>query len=410
MVRYLVLLLFITYVQVGQAAASSESLSLLKTELMSLLARVEALEAENRALKKSAITNDSSTDLVSREQENWTQTVKVKGDFRYRYENIDAERSDTRERNRIRARLAVTAKPADNIEVGIGLASGSDDAVSTNQTLGSGGSTKDINLDLAYFKWQATEDIQVLGGKTKNIFYRPAGHGLLWDGDYRPEGLGLSFVRESYFVRAAANFLESDTKRDKDKTAYGLQTGFKGMSGDTRWVAGAGYFKIDTKNTGAQSGNADDFYGNTFSCLDADTLSGCTYSNDFEELEIFAQLNTKVGETPLVLFVDFVQNQDAKDLDTAWAAGLKLGKASSPGTWELGYTYQDVEADALLGLVTDSDFAGGGTDANGYIVRGAWAVNKQWKIGFTYFDNQRNRDVGDEEDYRRLMLDTAFKF
>ena len=104
------------------------------------------------------------------------------------------------------------------------------------------------------------------------------------------------------------------------------------------------------------------------------------------------------------------RDEDAADLDTAWAAGLKVGKASSPGTWELGYTYQDVEADALLGLVTDSDFAGGGTDANGHILRGAWAVNKQWKIGFTYFDNQRNMDVGDEEDYQRLMLDTAFKF
>jgi len=110
------------------------------------------------------------------------------------------------------------------------------------------------------------------------------------------------------------------------------------------------------------------------------------------------------------LFLDLVQNQDASDLDTAWAAGLKFGKANAPKTWELSYTYQDIEADAVLGLVTDSDFAGGGTDAKGHILKGAWAISKNWKIGFTYFDNQRHIDVGVQEDYERLMLDTAYKF
>ena len=89
---------------------------------------------------------------------------------------------------------------------------------------------------------------------------------------------------------------------------------------------------------------------------------------------------------------------------------MKLGKAGAPRTWELSYIYQNIEADAVLGLITDSDFAGGGTDSKGHMFEGTWAINKKWKIGFTFFDNQRSLDVGVEEDYKRIMLDTAYKF
>jgi len=412
MIRSIALLLIVTYAQVGQASVSDENFSDLKAKLMSLLSRVEALEVENKVLRESVVVSASPTKkiIATGKSASWTEAVTLKGDFRYRYENIDAERSDTRERNRIRARFAVTTKPAENIEVGIGLASGPDDAVSTNQTLGGGGTTKDIRLDLAYFKWQAKPGFNVIGGKMKNVFYRPAGHGLLWDGDYRPEGFGFTFERANYFIKTAAIFLESDTKKDKNKTAYGFQAGFKGAMGDSQFVAGAGYFEIDTKNREVFNGDLDDFFGNTFSCIDSNVLTGCTYNNNYEELELFAELTTTIAETPVALFLDLVQNQDASDLDTAWAAGLKFGKASAPKTWELSYTYQDIEADAVLGLITDSDFAGGGTDSKGHMFKGTWAINKKWKIGFIFFDNQRNLDVGVEEGYKRIMLDTAYKF
>ncbi|MGV0036425.1 MAG: putative porin [Candidatus Azotimanducaceae bacterium WSBS_2022_MAG_OTU7] len=411
MIRCITLLLLTTYAQIGHATVSDEEFSDLKNKLMSLLNRVDALEAENRALKKPVVASAATAEKLAatRKSTGWTETVKLKGDFRYRYENIDAQRSDTRERNRIRARVAVTAKPSDNVEVGIGLASGTADAVSTNQTLGDGGTTKELNLDLAYFKWQAKPGLHVIGGKMKNVFYRPAGNGLLWDGDYRPEGLGFTFTRGNYFLNTVANFLESDANKD-NKTLYGFQTGFTGSVGDRHLVAGVGYFEIDTKGREVFNGDADDFFGNTFSCINSDALLGCTYNNSFAELELFAQLSTTLGETPVSLFADLVQNQDASELDTAWATGLKVGKASTPNTWEFSYVYQDIEADAVLGLVTDSDFAGGGTDTKGHRIRGAWAINKKWKIGFTYFDNERNMDIGVAENYKRLMLDTAYKF
>ena len=60
MIRYIALLLIVTCAQVGQASVSDEDFSDLKTELMSLINRVEALEAENNALKESVVSSAST--------------------------------------------------------------------------------------------------------------------------------------------------------------------------------------------------------------------------------------------------------------------------------------------------------------------------------------------------------------
>jgi hypothetical protein len=404
----LTLMLTLSFSSPGFAAVTEEDFAQLKNELMSLLKRVDSLEAENKTLKQSV--KAAATDTPNKSKAGWADNIKVKGDFRYRYENIDAERSDTRERNRVRARVEIAANLGDNTQVGIGLASGGDDPVSTNQTLGGGGSTKDIRLDLAYFKWQAKPGLTVTGGKMKNTLRRVGGNGLMWDGDYRPEGLAVSYKTGNFFLESALHFLESDSRKSNNRISYGFQGGLETSIGGSQLLLGAGYVDHSVAGEAVFYGDADDFFGNSFGCTDQVTLSGCNYANNYEQLELFAELKTQLGEQPLSIFADYIQNQDASDLDTAWATGLKLGKASNPNTWEVAYIYQDLEADAVFGLLTDSDFAGGGTDSKGHILTGAWAVNKQWKISFTYFNTERQLDLGTDEDYQRLMLDMAFKF
>ncbi|MBO6557287.1 MAG: putative porin [Pseudomonadales bacterium] len=407
--------IFLTLLLLGNqasAAVSEEEFAELSAQLGMLMERVATLEAENKTLKEApVITQIASEPVAAAPRKNeWTDTIAIKGDFRYRYEHIDAERSDTRERNRVRARAEISAKPTDNLKVGIGIASGGDDPVSTNQTLGGGASTKDVRLDLAYFSYQATEGLNITGGKMKNIYRRIGGNGLIWDGDYRPEGLAFIYERGNFFFDTSFNFLESDSKSGNETIAYGIQTGFDIDLGSGNLLAGASYYDIGVAGREVYFGDDNEFFGNSFTCVDPLTLNGCTYTNDYEEVELFVEFKTTLAERPFSLFADVVQNQAADDLDTGWAAGVKLGKASKPRSWEFSYIYQDLEADAVFGLLADSDFGGGGTDARGHILKGAWAVNKKWKIGFTYFDNERNIDLGREEDYSRFMLDTAFKF
>lgn len=402
------------------AAVSDEDFDQLKAQFAALANRLNTLETENaqlrtaneQTLQEVQVTSAQVADFRKQEKAaSWTDTISWKGDFRYRYENIDEQGKDDRDRNRIRARTHLSAKLPDDVLVGLGLATGGDDPVSTNQTLGGGGSTKDVRLDLAYANWGgAAEGLNIIGGKFKNVWYRPQKNGLMWDGDYNPEGLALTYKKDWFYANAAGSWLESDTKNDNEEYAWGVQAGFKGNVAGAKVMAGAGYYELDAAGKGPFFGDDDDFFGNSFVCSDPDDDSTCVYLNDYHIVQVFADVSFNIADMPAAVFADYVQNQDADDYDTGWAAGVKLGSAKSAGSWQASYTYQDLEADAVLGLLTDSDFGGGGTDGEGHIIKGAYAINKKWSLGFTYFINEVDGDLGNKHDYDRVMLDTKFKY
>ena len=132
-------------------------------------------------------------------------------------------------------------------------------------------------------------------------------------------------------------------------------------------------------------------------------------------LSLGADLSMNLLDMPFSVFADYVNNQDADDYDTGYIVGTRLGKASGRGTWQLQYQYQDLEADATLGLISDSDFAGGGTDGKGHRLSGAWGLSKQWNVGFTWFiDNEAGEKAFEDEGgaiaYDRVQIDTVFKY
>jgi hypothetical protein len=401
------------------ASVSDQEFADLRAEFAALAKRLNNLETENTELRQLnqetihdvSIGKEQVAQLQARESSaSWTETIKLKGDFRYRYENIDEQGKDDRDRNRIRARAHLEAQLPDDVKVGLGVASGGDDPVSTNQTLGGGGSTKDIRLNLAYADWQALEGLHVLGGKYKNIWYRPAKNGLIFDGDYNPEGVALTYRKDWFFANLGGTWLESDTKNSNDSYSWGGQLGFKGNIAGANVIAGGGYYNFDTEGNQSFFGDNDDFYGNSFDCTDPDNLDSCVYSIDYNIIQAFAEVSMNVADMPVSLFADYVVNDDADDNDTGYAMGVKIGKTKAARSWQLAYTYQDLEADAVLGLLTDSDFGGGGTDAKGHVFKGAYAVNKQWVVGFTYFLNEVDENVDNQHDYDRLMIDTQFKY
>ena len=401
------------------ATVSDQAFAELRAEFAALAKRLNSLESENTALRQ--LNQETIKDvnfgkqqlagLQTREfKSSWTDSIKLKGDFRYRYENIDEEGKDDRDRDRIRARAVLVARLPTDVEVGLGVASGGDDPVSTNQTLGGGGSTKDLRLDLAYANWQPMEGLNIIGGKFKNVWYRPQKNGLIFDGDFNPEGVGLVYKKDWFFANVAGTWLESDTKRPNSSYSWGGQLGFEGTVAGARVAAGGGYYNLDTQGNESFFGDDDDFFGNSFECSDPNDLGSCVYEFDYKLIQVFADISMNIGDMPVSLFADYVVNDDADDNDTGYAVGVKLGKARTAGSWQAAYTYQDLEADAVLGLLTDSDFGGGGTDVKGHKFQGKYAINKQWAVGFTYFLNEIEGNVGNKHDYDRLMIDTQFKY
>jgi len=62
-----------------------------------------------------------------------------------------------------------------------------------------------------------------------------------------------------------------------------------------------------------------------------------------------------------------------------------------------------------VGLLTDSDFGGGGTNAKGWALFGTYAFHDNWNFKATYFINTVDLST-DPHDFDRLMLDLNFKY
>ena len=415
----------IIFSPVAFAAVSDEDFAALREQLAAVSARLDELAAENaelRAAQDQADTAISDVKTTVAEMpaasESWSDRVKLDGDFRYRYEHIDPEGSDSRSRNRIRARTNIKAQVADNTEVGFGLTTGGDDPVSSNQTLGGGGSSKSVALNLAYVDWEAAEGLHLLAGKFKNPLKRPGSQALSWDGDWTPEGLALKYQRDWYFVNVLGSYLEGDSKKSNKNFSWGGQFGATASVGDVKLTGGIGYYSIPTKGKETNYGDPTDpgdFFGNTAveaggAACGTTPDTTCVYLYDYDLTQVFAEASFDIGDWPALVFFDYINNSDPSDNDTGWMFGTKLGQAKDRGEMQFTYYYADKEADSMLGLLTDSDFSGGGTDNKGHWLQFNYGINKSLAIGAQYFINEVDIASGSKSDYNRLMIDMQWKW
>ena len=335
-------------------------------------------------------------------QEDWTDRIKLKGDVRLRYEAIDEAGEEERNRMRFRTRFGLSAKVSDDVKFVFQLASGGDNPVSTNQTFDDGFSTKDIGVDLAYVDWKINDNLNFYGGKMKNPLYKAGGVPLIWDGDLNPEGLAMKFTSGGFFGTAGGFSVEERSSAD-DSLLFVVQAGYTFAVGENASLtAGAGYFSYSNTvgnepfYNGRSNGNSVDLNGD--------------YIYDYKNTEVFAQFDTKVGDWPLRIYAHATQNNEVSTEDMGYAVGAKVGSAKADGDMEFSWTFQDIEADSVIGTYNDSDFGGGGTDSDGHLLKAKYAVSKKIFVGGTLFLNNVDRFQGAEHDYNRLQLDVEFKF
>jgi hypothetical protein len=335
------------------------------------------------------------------EDESWVDRIDFGGDIRLRYELIDEEFEDTRDRERFRARFGFSTNVRDDVTIVIRLATGGGNPVSTNQDFDDGFSTKDIGWDLGYVSWNVNESLTVNVGKTVNPLFRAGRVPLIWDSDLNPEGIFAMFRSGRFFGTAAAFSVEERSSAD-DSTLYAVQGGVILPVGDSKLTLGIGGFSF-TNTIGNEPFYDGRARGNT---VDVDG----NYVYGYKDTEVFAQYDTKVGRIPLQLFAHYTQNHDVSVQDSAYAFGARIGNAEKPGEFDFAWIYQDLGADSLVGTFNDSDFAGGGTDSKGHLLISSYTLAEKIFLGATLFINQRDRFQGVEHDYNRLQLDLVFIF
>ncbi|MGI9309034.1 MAG: putative porin [Gammaproteobacteria bacterium] len=426
---------------VVNAEVSDAEFEALKDQLNEALGRIDELEgkaAETEAAvqKNTATVEENSAgveEIQSVSGSSWADRIKIVGDFRYRYQNEDrSDRDKDRNRQRIRARPAIIAQVTDSTEVGFGLTTGGEDPVSANQTLGGGGSSKDINLDLAYVTWvpEYGAGAFLTAGKFANPLVAPAKSGLMWDSDWRPEGFNLGWKNDMFFAQYFGTWLESDDSGGGgSEYSWGVNGGIDSAFGPLRVKAGASYYEFNLagESCAVSSDNEDfDCFDNTFSEVittipnpvpppaTIDLVTDKLFVYDYELINAFAEVGFDVGSLPLSVWADWVQNQDAPSgKDTGYQAGAQIGKAKKRGTWQFKAYYEDLESDAVVGQLTNSDFGGGGTDGKGYFVSAKYATSDYTNIAIGYYDVEKQDTENNglnPFDWKTLQLDFNFKY
>jgi len=343
--------------------------------------------------------------MAADETESWVDRVSFYAILRLRYEDIEEEgRPDAnRDRERGMVRLGVKADIHDNVKIIFGLATGGDNPVSRNVTGDGGFTTKEIGLELFYADWEATDSISVYAGKMKNQLFKAGKVPLIWDSDLNLEGVAATYSSGMFFGSLSSYSVEERSGED-DSVLYSGQVGVEFATGETsKLTTGLGYFAYT--NTignepfydGAAKGNTVDVNGNLVF--------------DYKNTEAFAQFDTTIGTWPLQLYGHYTVNNEVDREDTAYAFGAKVGSTKKQGNMQFSWTYQDIEADSVIGTFNDSDFGGGGTDSRGHMIKGKYMITDNINVGGALFVNKIDGFQGGvERDYDRIQLDLEFKF
>jgi hypothetical protein len=376
----------------NKGSITNEEYQLLKNAAMSDQKHAEvAIQIVQKEVKNEVMLATKDLDVTT----NWTSKISLKGDARMRYSGKKEEPNINRDRGRVRYRLGVIAQPTSGWEVGAGLASGTDDLRSTNQTFGDTFSTKGIHLDYAYTQYKFNDSIKAVAGKLKYSSYLYTASDLLWDGDINPEGFSTNFNHKSelgttFFNSGVWVVAESSTTNNDPFMVYaqlGQNFGSENLFGT---LAGTYYSFEDNTALGSfltDGSNSDYHFGGIYA------LSG----------EVGLK-NLFGNGTKASIYTDWVTNGDTStDADNGYLVGVK----ASNGPWSLNYSYADLEQNAWPDIFADSDRFDGLTGIKGHEIVLSYNIMKNVVLAVDYYIMESKVL---NEDQRLLQLDLNVKF
>ncbi|MDE3066548.1 MAG: putative porin [Verrucomicrobiota bacterium] len=374
----------------------------------------------------------------------WITSYKLYGDFRGRFDERTtpnpAQPDNIRLRYRLRAGLTINMK--DNLQVGFRLGSADADTtsgvggspLSNNTTLRGNGTKKFLYVDAAYGKWTPIDDgtWMVAGtiGKMDNPFQETW---MVFDPDYTPEGGALQaryqINDKNYLLLNAAGFVLawSGSAAENISFLYGAQTIWNANWTD-HLSSSLGVAAYDIVNrdllttTAADAGNV----GNSVSA------NGAPLYN-FNPVVVDASLTYKLdsfplypGAFPIKVLGEYMNNPAAPGSGAGVAsgnqgfyAGILFGQAGKKGTWDIGYRYQSLDANAWYAQIVDDDNAdyggsfAGGTNVKGHLFTVDYALTDALLFSFHCYVNSmigNTNPNGASADAIHAMADLMWKF
>lgn len=396
----------------------------------------------------------------------WNQSVKSAksiaaaidpGNFLYLSPTGTAAQ-DAHDSYKVRARLKMNAKISDDVSAGFRITTGSTTSpLSTNQSLGTGLNKYSLVLDQAYLKANLTSWLTVSGGRIGNPWL---GTELLWANDLGFEGATATVRPAGYsdltpWVTVGAFPLQDLGTSKRNKWLYGTQAGLD-WNLDTNSTARIALGLFDYKNTHCIPNKANasqdptnaefntDYTAPQFmqkgnSICNIRTANNYAYdvannsgvynqlyglAADYRELNLTATVDLAHFDPVHVwATADVVRNIGFKRQAILARTGLDivprvkgyLGKVAvgmpelkSAGDWQFQVGYRYLEKDAVIDAYTDSDFHLGGTDAKGYTLYGAYALDKNTVLGLKWMSANEIHDLPLHIDVLQTDLSVRF--
>jgi hypothetical protein len=368
---------------------------------------------------KAEMQEEKAKDARVASSPDWAQRIRFGGDIRLRYQGdfydednaallkvgkngaVSGDLLNTtqnRNRFRIRARLNASAKIHETLSANMRVSTGNeDDPVSTNDTLGDYFNKEGVVLDQDFLKLQPLQNLTFWGGRHPNPWFYTD---MVWDHDINFEGMAGSYTHEfsdqwQAFLTGGVFPLQELEFTERDKWLFGVQGGAQ-YKPDPDVTAKLGVAYYDYENTvgiantvrrpDENDHTAPLFVqkGNTLFNIEPQGIR-VALASEFRELNVTGQVDIGFWKPIHVIVVgDYVRNLGFDKADVArrtgianiseetegYQVGLQVGhpKARNFLEWSTFLFYRHLEADAVIDAFTDSDFHGGGTNAEGWIL------------------------------------------
>ena len=394
-------------VAAGEPPTQAQSMAELTARLKDLQERVDAMERSSNRQELTELADELRTKAKEISFPGWMENLKLYADLRLRY-NFDCFNTDAHERNRARFRLRFGATKTwldKQIEAGFRFASGSsEDPTSTNQTMTDGFGEKDLWIDLAYAKIAPKEipGFMAVGGKMKNPFVCT---NMLWDSDVNPEGVWFRYDMDGIEgVKPFAGvgfFVLEYNKNAGDATMHAYQVGatIEALEG-IKWTPALAYYDYGNYE---RPGNFNGRDGNN------SESGGRLTAEEFNIVNLVNKVGFEAFGLPMSAYVDYAHNcqSEVSDTDDALAVGITVGKNKKAGDWSAKYKYAYIEANAVAGAFSDSDF--GQANRKGHQWGAAYNITDFLTFGLNLFYTQpvSGSDVGDTK--FSLLADLIWK-
>jgi hypothetical protein len=355
--------------------------------------------------------------------------IQLTGDLRLRQENFHRRQGVDRSRQRFRLRLGTDLPFSTALKAKLRVASGTGEQISTNQSLDSLSSQKEIWIDRAELEYKPWPALSVHGGRMGNPLWTAYSSDVVWDNDFMPEGAGEKFSLSlfqsgRFFLNALQGVADEDSGTNTDQWYASGQAGVTvPLFADSRITLAAAlheWIHESSATVASLAGSAT--FGQSATQRGNRRLGSTGLANEFRVVELTAEVLSGFRGLPLSLQGTYVRNVAHRDpsvfavpvkADAGYQAGLVLGKADGKGGWEFAYFRKYAEADATVSDVADSDFGDGGTNRKGNIAWIAYApadyVVFQLKGFNTQIVNTR-LNGGRKDDINRLQADVSVKF